>query len=304
MSKSNLNDGDFECIHSEERYCKTPENQEMTREESGNNSIETTEDRNLDNVGAGVSSNSESTWGILSMLSSFWLGSQYKVNIDIPAQQINNSIAYLQPLEDSTGQLDVASENELVENNLEDSTGQLDVASENELVENNPCDDKEVYTDAVAECLADGHCCYDGLCQGADGTCTRTGGANLEESTDVASENELVENNLEDCDYKEEDCFVIIANSQPVCYMSNIESARIKMRELAYMLSSGYMDHNVYIEQQTLDEIHVIGNYRYYILSHSRILERLCVHKVDRFTDDSCILNTVTNLLSYSPGIW
>jgi len=137
---------------------------------------------------------------------------------------------------------------------------------------------------------------------------------NLENSTDhpdVVSENELVETNNNSSEKvkdkeedKEEDCFVIVANSEPVCYMSNIDSARMKMRELACMLSRGYMDHNIYIEQQSLDEIHVIGNYRYYILSHSRILERICVHKVDRFTDDSCILNTVRNLLSYSPGIW
>ena len=303
MSKSNFNDGDFECIHSEESYNNTPESQEITREEPGNNIIATAENRatdmenNPDTISAEVSSNAEPTWGISSMLSSFWLGRQYKVNI--PTQQINNSPVHFQLREDFTEQSDVSSENELVENNLRD--------------------DNEIYTDSEeeeeeCECLAYRECLVD-----ADGE-------KLEESTGVASDNVLVENNLDNStDHpddasenelvetnnstekvkdKEEDCFVIIANSEPVCYMRNIESARIKMRELACMLSRGYMDHNIYIEQQSLDEIHVIGNYRYYILSHSRILERICVHKVDRFTDDSCILNTVRNLLSYSPGIW
>ena len=132
------------------------------------------------------------------------------------------------------------------------------------------------------------------------------------ESTDSESEKEVDDTKIESTDscnekevgYNEEGCFVIVTDSQPLFYMNNIESARIKMRELANRLSGGYTDYNVYIEQQTPDEIHVVGNYRYYVISHTRILDRLRVQKVPRFTDESCVVDSVTNILNSSYKVW
>ena len=86
---------------------------------------------------------------------------------------------------------------------------------------------------------------------------------------------------------KEKPCFVIFVNDQPVFYANSHILARSKMKNLANQLSLGYVDYNSYIEEVTPDEIRVVGHYRFYLISHTRILERLRVQKVPTFVEYS-----------------
>ena len=85
--------------------------------------------------------------------------------------------------------------------------------------------------------------------------------------------------------YTKEGCFVIMANSRPVFYLENYELARTKMRELARTLRGGYRDYNAYLEDVSPDRVNVVGNYRYYLVSHTRILDRLRIRNVPKFAD-------------------
>ena len=86
---------------------------------------------------------------------------------------------------------------------------------------------------------------------------------------------------------KEKPCFVIFVNDQPVFYANSHIMARSKMKNLANQLSLGYVDYNSYVEEVTPDEIRVVGNYRFYLISHTRTLERLHVQKVPTFVEYS-----------------
>ena len=120
-----------------------------------------------------------------------------------------------------------------------------------------------------------------------------------EDTTEDTTEGKV---GADDC--KEDGCFVIVANDEPVFYMDTRQSARDKMRELANRLCGGYTDYNVYIESPSLDEIHVVGNYRYYVISHTRTLDRLRVQEVPRFTDHSFTIDLAKNLLRTVYGVW
>ncbi len=127
---------------------------------------------------------------------------------------------------------------------------------------------------------------------------------NDDRADDSTTEDTTTEGKVGADDCKEDRCFVIVANDEPAFYMDTRQSARDKMRELANRLCSGYADYNVYIESPSLDEIHVVGNHRYFVISHTRILDRLRVQEVPKFTDLSFTIYLAKNLLRTVYGVW
>ncbi len=104
-----------------------------------------------------------------------------------------------------------------------------------------------------------------------------------EEEKEEEEESEKEVGEEEEESEKEEEskyCFIIMVNEQPIFSVNKRELARTKIRDMAYELLSGYTEYNTYLDQKSPDEIHGMGQYLYYIISYTRTLVRLSIHKV------------------------
>ena len=107
-----------------------------------------------------------------------------------------------------------------------------------------------------------------------------------EEDSEKHEEEAEYEEDVEDdesLDYR----FIIMSNDIPVFYLKNHTLARMKMKDLAKKLKAGYRDYNTNLEFVSPDIIHVVGSYRYYVVSYTRTLETLRIIAVPKFTMSS-----------------
>ena len=234
------------------------------------------------------------TWGISNMLSSFWLGRQSDSDLATPP-----SITDLPtpPLGDSDPEITGCPNPGSEEKSADDSP------TEEKSADDSPADDSPAEDTITEDTITEDTATED---TATEDTATEDTADDFPagDTADDFPAGDTADQKAGEDDCKEDGCFVVVANDEPVFYMSTHQAARDKMRELADRLRGGYADYHVYIEVQSADEIHVVGNYRYYVISHTRTLDRLRVQEVPKFTNYSFTVDLAKNLLRTVYGVW
>ena len=101
-------------------------------------------------------------------------------------------------------------------------------------------------------------------------------------------EDELHESEDEDNESEREDeCFAIAINGYPYFYLRDIRKARVKMKEIAQMLRDSYTNYNTNLYYANENAINVVGSYRFWFITHDRILEQLEIKIIPRWSKTS-----------------